>query len=121
MSDMGKNNLTCIYTDGITISDLSMLSTLTLFYDEVYLPHPYDLDPEAEPLMRWPFKYMDKLEWEQKKYLAWIDSVRELFDAGILTVFPAPIPANNLPENFNDEFVKMTNFHSNYYSSSMVF
>jgi len=117
---MKNNILSCIYTDGLTIDDPSMLSTLVLFYDKIYLPHPYDLNPEAKPLAHWPFKYMDKLEWHQGRYLSWLHRVKELIDAGIIEILPAPIPADNLPDDFNDQFVKMTKFRENYYSSSMV-
>ena len=90
------NQLSCTYVDGVTIAAPSLLSTLALFYDEVLLPHPYDLDPECEPLMRWPFKYQDELEWRQEQYLTWRNGLRELFEAGVLKVSSPPISADQL-------------------------
>lgn len=118
---MTSEKLSIVYTDGLKIEDPSLLSTLALFYDEVVLPHPYDLDPECNALIRWPFKYMDDLEYEQKRYLSWRKGLHELFDENLIKVLPPPIPANDIPDDFNEKFSQMTGFNKNYYSPSMVF
>ena len=88
---MSPRELRCVYASGLTIQDPDLLSSLALFYDKIWLPHPYDLDPQAPHLMNWPFKKLDDLDWEQKRYASWKESNKELFDAGALEVMPPPV------------------------------
>ncbi|QYO63607.1 hypothetical protein [Leptolyngbya sp. 7M] len=69
------------------------------------LLHPYDLDANAKPLIRWPFDKLDDLEIEQRHYRSWINANKELFNAGVPEVLPPPLEAQR-DEPFTDPMVE---------------
>jgi hypothetical protein len=108
MSTQSLSQFNCVFASGLTVEDRSLLSTLTLFYDKVYLPHPYDLDPEQKPLIRWPGKYWRDLELEQNRYRQWIETYRMFFDERVLEVLSPAIALDadrpaDLAERLRDE------------------
>ena len=52
-----------VYASSLVLPDPGTLATLALLYDEVHLPHAYDVDPDGERLMRWSSaNHLDKLD-----------------------------------------------------------
>lgn len=119
---MSPRELRCVYASGLTIQDPDLLSSLALFYDKIWLPHPYDLDPQATPLMNWPFKKLDDLDWEQKRYASWKESNKELFDAGALEVMPPPVTIGvDDPDDLAQQLRDELGILYPHFSSSQVF
>ncbi|MFC6047172.1 hypothetical protein ACFPYM_04915 [Methylobacterium hispanicum] len=89
----------CTYIDGLMIDNPQTLTILSLLYDKISLPHPYDHDPNCEEIMRISFDNEGYREIERRWYRDWKKSNKELFDAGVLDVLPAPIAAQSLPRD----------------------
>lgn len=88
-----ENDYAVVYASGLTIQDRSLLASMALFYDRILLPHPYDLDPECRPLMRWSkIEHLDSLDQVRNNYTGWKQSVKDLLDEGVLGILPeAPV------------------------------
>lgn len=115
-------DFSCVYVSGLTVDDPGVLTTLTLFYDKVALPHPYDLDPEAKQLIRWPYDKLDDLEAEQRRYRSWIESNRELLQAGVLQILPPPLELQrDEPEDLAERLRSEIGSRQPYFTSSQVF
>lgn len=116
-----RQSFECVYTSGVWVEDAELLGALCIFYDKVGLPHPYDLDPEASPLIRWPYDKLRDLETEQRRYTAWVGAHRELFDAGILEVLPPPLtPGADEPEDLAERLRGELGTQMPYFTSSQV-
>jgi hypothetical protein len=94
-----ESDVNVVYIDGLTIEEPGQLALLCLIYDKVSLPHPYDHDPDCEEVMRISFKNEEYLEKERHNYLVWKTKHKELFDAGAMSVLPAPIAVADLPND----------------------
>nr|RNJ68764.1 MAG: hypothetical protein EDM05_13925 [Leptolyngbya sp. IPPAS B-1204] len=119
---MRAKSFNCVYASELLISDSGLLTTLALFYDKVSLPHPYDLDANAKPLIRWPFDKLDDLEIEQRHYRSWINANKELFNAGVLEVLPPPLEAQrDEPIDLAQRLLEELGSSLPYFTSSQVF
>lgn len=82
------------YSSDLTIKDPELLATLSVFYDKIYLPYPYNCDPDAEPLIGMLNIFTreallkDPEVWE---YVSWRSEYRALFDSGILECVPPAV------------------------------
>jgi len=89
-----SRKLEITYSSDLTIKDPELLATLSVFYDKVYLPYPYNCDPDAEPLigMLNVFKREVLLkEPDVREYVSWKSKYRVLFDCGILESVPPAV------------------------------
>lgn len=122
MNSSDRPGLNVVYASALTIRNPTLLSTLALYYDTIYLPHPYDLDPEQKPLMRWPGKYWDSLEFEQSRYTHWKEPLHELFDAGVLELLPPPVPADGQsPQDLSERLREELGIKVPHFNKSVVF
>jgi hypothetical protein len=114
--------LNIVYVSGLTIEDPSLLATLAVVYDKVYLPHAYDLDPDARPLMRWPMKHMDDLELIQRGYKTWKDHWKALFESGVIEVLPPALhPEVGDPADLQARLLQELHISVPFFASSDVF
>ncbi len=119
---MPSKKLNIVYASGLTIQDPSLLATLAVFYDKVYLPHAYDLDPDAKPLIRWPMKYLDDLELIQRGYTKWKDRWKLLFESGVIEVLPPSLDlGGDDPPDLQERLLKELNIKVPHFASSHVF
>lgn len=86
-----------------------MLETLIVFYDEVWLPYPYFLDPES-PIL-WSVivpanmhdQYLRTTEIIHSEYEKWRREWKPLFDVGIVRQLPPPLKnVDEIPRGFAD-------------------
>jgi|GEM_PF-6110736 len=93
------------YSSGVTIEDSARLAGLVLYYDKIWLPHPYVFDPEAREIASIKPKKIRDLEYEQDHYLKWRKDNRELFEEGVLEVLPDCLPEGeiNIQDRVNEE------------------
>jgi hypothetical protein len=119
---MARQDLKVVFASALTIRDPSLVSTLAIYYDKIYLPHPYDLDPDARPLMRWAMKHLDDLEYEQKQYVGWKERWRPLFDAGVLEVLPPAFgAADEEPQDLQERLLQELGYSVPFFGRSDVF
>jgi hypothetical protein len=97
--------MNCVYVSNLTIPDRGLLAALCLIHDQVLLPHPYELDSAAKPLMRGSMSYMDDLEISQRYYANWISAHRELFDAMAMAVLPPPLDVGDAPGDLDQQLL----------------
>jgi len=119
---MPNKPLNIVYASDLTIQDPSLLATLAVIYDKVYVPHAYDLDPDARPLMRWPMKHMDDLGLIQRGYKSWKDRWKLLFESGVIEVLPPAFHSEGeeLPD-LQARLLKELNIKVPFFGSSDVF
>jgi hypothetical protein len=98
-----KNPLSSItYSSGVLCEKPDILSTLAVFYDEVWLPYPYNWDPGAVVL--WDYKPTQaSLLARQERYTDWRSQWQPLFDQQLLHTLPPPIKPGEYPSNFSQE------------------
>jgi hypothetical protein len=119
---MAPSKFNIVYASGLTIQDSSLLTTLSVLYDGIYLPHAYDLDPEARPLIRWPMKHLDDLEMLQNRYSSWKERWKPLFETGVLNVLPAAFPfQNDEPPDLQERLLAELGIQVPFFGSSAVF
>jgi hypothetical protein len=78
--------LECTFSSDISIEDSSQLSTMAVFYDRVWLPHPMDCDPDS-PIGACVLP----MGGRDDKYRAWKEKNTLLFGEGLLETLPPPI------------------------------
>jgi len=95
----------CVYASGLSIPRAD-LATLAVFFDEIWLPYPYDVDPDAIGLPG--FKDSGHvalgtlfLQRVREEFRAWKESAAPLFNEGVLRTLPPPIQTASVwPTNF---------------------
>ncbi len=116
-----RKPLNIVYTSDVIIRDPSLLATLAVFYDKVYLPCGYDLDPDAPTLVRWPMKHLDDLEMLQKGYTRWKERWG-LLEAGALEILaPAFQGDAGEPIDLQDRILNELGIRVPFFASSDVF
>src|SRR6266852_2575047 len=79
--------LSVTYLSGIYVRDPTVLSTLAVFYDEIWLPHPYGgFDKQGIK-----FNVQTGQDREAARTCYWSWDWHPLFDAGILRTIPRPV------------------------------
>jgi hypothetical protein len=84
--------LSITYSSGLSLSG-SDLATLATYYDEVWLPYPFNWDPESHVIFRPVGDQPDfraTISLYQEDYVAWKRKNALLFEAGILKILPPP-------------------------------
>src|SRR5260221_3026932 len=92
----------CTYIDDLRIDDEKLLTTLSLLYDKVSFPHPYEHDPSCEAVMMLSWENERYLEIERRNYLAWKQRNHELFQANALAILPSPIYVADMPRDLEN-------------------
>lgn len=94
--------LSTTYSSGVICDQPKILSTLAVFYDEIWLPYPYNWDPEA--VVIWDHKpTQNAVRITQEKYVNWRSTWKPLFDQQILKTLSPPIKPGKYPDNFSKE------------------
>ena len=66
-----------------------VLKHLAVFYDKIYLPHPYGLSSSTRVLWsNWEMKFQDDRDYGQDHFRKWKERNQYLFDAGIVETLP---------------------------------
>src|SRR5438105_902209 len=93
-----RASLAVTYSSGVICEAPDVLSTLAVFYDEIWFPFPYDLNPSSG--IRTPLFYTDTIYIgsAQDRYREWLEKWSLLFKNGILNTLPAPVPL--APEDY---------------------
>src|SRR5262245_44850165 len=119
---MSHKPLNIVFASDLTIQDSSLLATLAIYYDKVYLPHAYDLDPDARPLIRWPTKHLDDLKSLQDSYARWKERWRLLFESGVLEVLPPVFKSEREePTDIQERLLKELGIKVPFFGRSDVF
>lgn len=91
---MQSRKLEITYSSDLTIKDSELLATLSVFYDKVYLPYPYNCDPDAEPLIGMLNVFTREVllkEPDVREYVSWRSKYKILFDCGIFESLPPAV------------------------------
>lgn len=123
MSDKGNaHSLSATYSSGLfhdALASPDVLSTLAVFYDEVYFPYPYGLDSEGPVFWRWE-GYEPGVAYPpdsrvipsvQELYVAKEDEWKLLFEQGIFNRLPPSISSSqDLPEDFTKNLMSQLGY-----------
>ena len=99
--------MSCVFSSGLFIRSED-IATLAVFFDEIFLPYPYDVDPNAGKLPGFKDAGIVGLgtfflEAIQKEFDSWRQRYSALFNAGILRTLPPPIKGtDNYPTDYLD-------------------
>lgn len=67
----------------------SILNTLAVFYDKIYLPHPYGVSNSCRQLWyNWEWKFVEDLDYVQQRYARWREENDLLFREGVIEQLP---------------------------------
>jgi hypothetical protein len=89
-------NIVC--SSDLLIDDPELLTTLSVFYDQVYLPYPYHCDPDAEPLIGMSNILKREVLLEEEDvggYITWKNRYKVLFDNGTFELLPPSVIRNS--------------------------
>lgn len=90
--------LNIVYSSDLQIDDPELLTTLSVFYDKVYLPYPYNCDPDAEPLIGMMNILKREVLLEEEDvggYISWKNRHKVLFDSGTFELLPPSVNRNS--------------------------
>jgi hypothetical protein len=99
--------LSCVYSSHVYV-DGADLATLAVFFDEIWLPYPYEVDPDGLGLPGFKDAGIEgigtyMLAGVQKEFREWKQTVKPLFDEGVLRTLPPPIrTADECPSDYLD-------------------
>jgi hypothetical protein len=89
----------CVYASRLSIPP-DDLATLAVFFDEIWLPYPYDVDPEAIGLPG--FEDSEGvglgtffLHTIREEFRAWKENAAPLFNEGVLRTLPPPVQTSD--------------------------
>lgn len=101
-------DLEVTYSSGVIVEESDVLATLAVFYDRIWLPYPWDLDPDLNTRISYERAFWagDAIE----RYLDWRKRWELLFNEGILQVLPHPSQAR--PDGSYDKSVVPTQYWS---------
>jgi hypothetical protein len=101
--------LSITYSSGLRLSGPD-LATLATYYDEVWLPYPFNWDPNASvifhPVGNQP-SFQEALALYQNDYLSWRSQNALLFEEGILKTLPPPWGEEGPPPKVWEELESM--------------
>src|SRR5437867_7529541 len=114
----GVRPLSCIFSSRLHIRE-DEIATLGVFFDEIFLPYPYGVDPAAIHLPWFHDSgvvgigtYM--LEGVRREFQAWKEKYKLLFEEGVLRTLPPPIKeTDELPAGY------INALHKRSYSESL--
>ena len=99
-------SLTIKYSSDVYIMDESLLTTLALFYDKIYLPYPFVCDPEAPSLFICPERNWGEEVNVHKHYMRWKKKYKLLFNEGVLVNEPCPFKEKEIPDDLHRTLYK---------------
>jgi hypothetical protein len=105
--------LSCVFSSRLYVPDKE-ISTLAVFFDEIFLPYPYSVDPDALELPG--FRDAGNvgigaimLEAVQEEFRTWKEHYKVLFNEGVLRTLAPPIKGSDrLPADYLDAVHKGT-------------
>jgi hypothetical protein len=88
--------LSVTYSSGIYIRKPEVLSTMAVFYDQVWLPYPYGFEKEGIWFRRDTFSGLQSHRQFRDDIYSWTAEWGPLYDQGILRTLPPPIPPGDI-------------------------
>jgi len=84
-----------------------ILRNLAIFYDKIYLPHPYGLSEDTRALWsNWEMSFQDDLDYGYSHYRKWEERNAYLFEEGIVEILPDIFDSNLVADNVGEELIR---------------